>query len=354
MGELAHASDRMLVECYANEMACAGGLSESVSYGWALDAFLADPTEFRARVRSVRPPSDVVSLQSASTTDAFITTANLSPFSLAPRGFSLAPRGFSSKYRGVSWSKSHSKWESRITSASVLIGYFESEEDAARAYDNYVQEHNLNVPLNANADGVLVARERGSVYQGVKNRERTGGKQNFAVYVHAHLAVGYQYVYIGMFDDETQAAIAHDAYVRTTPPTTKSRRVNFLTFDEQTKLKLPRPFLIQIVRKTNRNGLGWEKATITECRTENSAHAEEHSACLLYFLEFEGGSTPSCWDSLVPSDPMSCVLALRQVEVTDAPKKTAPAKRSGAAPKKAPAGDPPAPREHDWWKRFQV
>ena len=103
-----------------------------------------------------------------------------------------------------------------------------------------------------------------------------------------------------------------------------------------------------------RSGLRWEKATITECKTDNSAHAEEHSACLLYFLDFEGGS-PSCWDSLAPSDPMSCVFALRQAEVIDAPKKTTPAKRIGITPKKAaPAGNPPTPREHDWWKRFKV
>ena len=53
----ADVNDRVLVECYANEMACAGGLSESVSYGWALDAFLADPTEFRERVHALGPSS---------------------------------------------------------------------------------------------------------------------------------------------------------------------------------------------------------------------------------------------------------------------------------------------------------
>ena len=44
---------------------------------------------------------------------------------------------------------------------------FLSEDDAARAYGDYVQEHNLNPPLNANASGVLVAHERGFMYQGV-------------------------------------------------------------------------------------------------------------------------------------------------------------------------------------------
>ena len=340
----ADADDRALVEYYANEMACAGGLSDSVSYGWALDAFLADPTEFRARVRSVRPL-----LQLASTMVAISGTSTLPPFS-------LAPRGFSSKYRGVSWKKSNSKWQAHIqTPLNIHLGYFESEDDGARAHDNYVRDHNLNLPLNENADGVLVARERGSMYQGVKIRELAGGMIRFAVISHANIDGGNKAVYIGRFDDETQGAIAHDAYVRTMPPVARSRLVNFLSFDEQTKLKLPRPFLIQIVRKINRSELRWEKATITECRTDNSAHAEEYSACLLYFLEFENASTPSSWDSLIPFDPRSCVFARRLVEVIDAPKKTAPAKRIGTASKKvAPAGDPPIFRENDWWKRFKI
>ena len=147
------ANDRVLVECYAKEMTCVGFLSDSVSYGWALDAFLADPTEFRARVRSVHPPSQLVQNTSKATAEPTMTP----PFSLARRAFSL-------KYRGVSWNIQTSKWKARITS-STSIGYFEAEDDAARAYDKCIHEHNLNIPLNAR-NGVLVARERGSVYQG--------------------------------------------------------------------------------------------------------------------------------------------------------------------------------------------
>ena len=84
--EMALINDHVLVECYANEMACAGGLSESVSYDWALDAFLADPTEFRARVHSARPPPDVTSnLQYDSTIDANSGTTVVPPFALARR-----------------------------------------------------------------------------------------------------------------------------------------------------------------------------------------------------------------------------------------------------------------------------
>ena len=353
------AADRRLVECYANEMACAGGLSEAVLYGWALDSFLADPTEFRARVRLVRPARRAYYMNNTSDDDdpAVATAKTL---------FSLARRGFTSKYRGVSWKTDSSKWQAHgrkmsggneVSGMNYFIGYFESEDDAARAYDTHVQEHKLNMPLNANADGVLVARERGSVYQGVAVRELTGGKRKFEAQSYGKIRgeTKRAYVYLGKFDDETQAAIAHDAFVRTMPPSPRSRLVNFLSFDEQVELKLPRPFLVEIVRKTNRNVLRWEKATITKCRTDNSAHAEEHSACLLYFLDFENDLARSCWDSLIPADPKSLFFAHRQIKVIIAPKKAA-ASRAGAKNAKVPAptDGPSAPRENNWWKRFMV
>ena len=321
--------DDQLVEC-TNETACAGG-----------------------------PPSDVAPLlQTDSTIDASDTTAT--PL------FALAARGFSSKYRGVSWQKNRSKWQAHgrnSLGAIVLIGYFSSQDDAARAHDKHIQDHTLNLPLNENADGVLVARARGSVYKGVAGKESASGKINFIAHVRDDVNGGGKQIYVGRFDEETHAAIAHDAYVRLMPPAARSRLVNFLSFDEQTKLKLPRPFLIQIVRKPNSSGLQWEKATINECKTDNSAHAQEHSACLLYFLEFEDDSAPSGWDSLLPSDPMSCVFKHRQVEVVEAPKKTA-TRRAREPKTSAPAGRPPASghppaaesssREQGWWKKFKM
>ena len=374
MGWLADVADFQLVDCYASELACAGGLSESVSYGWALDAFLADPTEFRARVRLVRPAlradhtdcelervvlevdsydddankdDDDDDDEELSTVESLLQPASKTVSNCLPP-FSLARRGFSSKYHGVNWHKRDSKWQARIHLLEITLGYYVSEDDAARAHDKYVQEHNLNLPVNARADGVLIARESSSVYQGVDARESPGGKMTFDAFVHDNVNGKRKKVNIGRFDDETHAAIAHDAFTRTLPPTARTRKVNFLTFDEQIQLKLPRPFLIEIVRKMNKSGLRWETATVIKCKTDNSAHAEEHSACLLYNLEFEGDSASSRWDSLIPTDPSSCVFARRQSKVA---KKVATSRTMAKDPK---VSAPPASRDQGWWKRFKM
>ena len=49
----------------------------------------------------------------------------------------VRPRGGPSKFRGVVWHKSNSKWEARIYEAGKqrFLGYFTSETEAARVYD---------------------------------------------------------------------------------------------------------------------------------------------------------------------------------------------------------------------------
>ncbi len=46
--------------------------------------------------------------------------------------------GGPSKYRGVIWHKSNSKWEARIyeNGKQRFLGYYTSEEEAARVYDD--------------------------------------------------------------------------------------------------------------------------------------------------------------------------------------------------------------------------
>ena len=72
------------------------------------------------------------------------------------QGNTSAQLNRSSQYKGVSWHKSNSKWLSRIyiDTRPTHIGMFQSEEDAALAYNEQAIEHfgefaNLNVVEHA-------------------------------------------------------------------------------------------------------------------------------------------------------------------------------------------------------------
>ena len=67
------------------------------------------------------------------------------------RSKAMVKGGGPSHYRGVIWHKSNSKWETRIyeNGKQRFLGYFTSEEEAARAYDSHaLRLHGAAAKLN--------------------------------------------------------------------------------------------------------------------------------------------------------------------------------------------------------------
>jgi hypothetical protein len=118
---------------------------------------------------------------------------------------------YTSKYRGVSWNKSSSKWQADIrhTGKSHHLGWFDDEQDAARAYDRAARAHHGGkATLNFLAEG-----EQGmgvgviSKYRGVSWRKSSS---NWRAYIYLHS----KQHYLGCFDDEKDAAMAYDRAAR--------------------------------------------------------------------------------------------------------------------------------------------
>lgn len=55
-----------------------------------------------------------------------------------------------SGYRGVSWIKARSKWvaQIKVNNKKIHLGYFDTPEEGAIAYNNYIIENNLEHTLN--------------------------------------------------------------------------------------------------------------------------------------------------------------------------------------------------------------
>jgi hypothetical protein len=57
------------------------------------------------------------------------------------QAYAKPTKGATSKYRGVSWNKQSKRWVSQcqVNGKKVSLGYFDSEHDAALAYDTFIE-----------------------------------------------------------------------------------------------------------------------------------------------------------------------------------------------------------------------
>ncbi|KAK2076800.1 hypothetical protein QBZ16_005026 [Prototheca wickerhamii] len=120
-----------------------------------------------------------------------------------------------SRFRGVSWNSNCAKWRAQVWKASEVhhLGYFEGEEDAARAYDEAVlrirgPDAPTNFPRSDYLRGVtdsapVSAAAHASSFRGVSWSER------HAAWV-AELWDGERFRLLGVFQSEVAAARRYD------------------------------------------------------------------------------------------------------------------------------------------------
>ena len=144
-----------------------------------------------------------------------------SPADLVLEARSLEKRRTTSRYEGVLWDRKNARWRAEIAikRRTQFIGYFDSEEEAARAHDRVAIHAKTNARRNfprgtvAPASLDTVRRECRTVRKSKTSSRYVGVWKDGARHRRpwlASLAIGRKSLAIGRYATELEAAIAHD------------------------------------------------------------------------------------------------------------------------------------------------
>ena len=173
-----------------------------------------------------------------------------------------------SRFLGVSWNSARGRWRAEYRDTDkrfVHVGFFDYEEEAARAYNASVRETASPSPTNpVGSDGRLVRKlETTSQYCGVGWCKKA---KKWRPRVRRQKALGLdgKQTFLGYFEDERRAAEEADSYIRRAMPSVAAGTVNFPTLDElkQRRFKVPRRVWL-----TREHSVG-ERTTLTAWLTD--------------------------------------------------------------------------------------